>query len=152
MIKVADRALDFILKDTNGNIVKLSNFKGKNLVLYFYPKDDTPGCTAEACSFRDLFSEYKKKGIIVLGISKDDEKSHKKFVEKYKLPFTLLCDADKKVQLLYNVWGKKKFMGREFDGTLRTTFLIDKNFKIKAIINKIKCETHAGDVIKMFED
>ena len=152
MVKVGDKAPDFSLKDTDGNTVRLSDIKNRNIVLYFYPKDDTPGCTAEACSFRDLFLEYKKKGIVVIGISKDDEKSHKKFIEKYKLPFTLLCDVDKKVNMLYGVWGKKKLYGREYYGTVRTTFLIDKKGRIKAIIDKVKCEAHAQDIIKMFED
>src|SRR3989344_6999554 len=109
MLKIGDKAPDFSLKDTDGNPVKLSDFKGKNLVLYFYPKDNTPGCTMEACSFRDNFSDYKKKGIIVFGVSKDDEKSHKKFIDKYKLPFTLLCDTTGEVCKKYDSYGKKKF-------------------------------------------
>lgn len=149
MIKVGDKALDFSLKDTEGNIVKLSDFKGKNVVLYFYPKDDTPGCTAEACSFRDNFSKYKKKGIVVFGISKDDQKSHKKFTEKYKLPFTLLCDTAWEVCKKYGAYGKKKFMGKEYQGILRKTFLIDKTGKIKDIIENVKCETHAEDLLKL---
>ena len=134
MIKTGEKAPDFELKDTFGNLVKLSTFKGKEVVLYFYPKDNTPGCTAEACSFRDNYSLYKKENIVIIGVSKDDEKSHKKFVEKYELPFTLLADTEKKVCKLYEVWGKKKFMGREFEGIIRTTFLIDKQGKIKEIL------------------
>ena len=151
MLKIGDKAPDFSLKDTDGNPVKLSDFKGKNLVLYFYPKDNTPGCTMEACSFRDNFSDYKKKGIIVFGVSKDDEKSHKKFIDKYKLPFTLLCDTTGEVCKKYDSYGKKKFMGREFIGILRKTFLIGKDGKIKQIIDKVSCNTHGQDVLEMFK-
>ena len=152
MIKTGEKAPDFELKDTFGNLVKLSTFKGKEVVLYFYPKDNTPGCTAEACSFRDNYSLYKKENIVIIGVSKDDEKSHKKFVEKYELPFTLLADTEKKVCKLYEVWGKKKFMGREFEGIIRTTFLIDKKGKIKEILKDIDCKKHADDVIKILRD
>jgi len=152
MIKTGEKAPDFELKDTFGNLVKLSTFKGKEVVLYFYPKDNTPGCTAEACSFRDNYSLYKKENIVIIGVSKDDEKSHKKFVEKYELPFTLLADTEKKVCKLYEVWGKKKFMGREFEGIIRTTFLIDKQGKIKEILKDIDCKKHADDVIKILRD
>ena len=151
MIKTGSKAPNFSLKDTDGNTVKLSDFEGKNIVLYFYPKDNTPGCTAEACSFKDNFSYYKKKDIFILGISKDDQKSHKKFVDKYNLPFTLLCDEDLEVCKKYGVWGKKKLYGREYDGILRKTFLIDKNGKIRNIIDKVSCETHGMDVLKLFE-
>ncbi len=150
MIKIGDKAPDFSLKDTEGNIVKLSDFKGKNIVLYFYPKDNTPGCTAEACSFRDNFIIYKKKEIIILGISKDDEKSHKKFVDNYKLPFTLLCDINGEICKKYGSWGKKKLYGREYYGILRKTFLIDKNSKILNIIDKVSCQTHGEDLLKLF--
>src|SRR3989338_8885990 len=152
MIKTEEKAPDFELKDTFGNLVKLSTFKGKEVVLYFYPKDNTPGCTAEACSFRDNYSLYKKENIVIIGVSKDDEKSHKKFVEKYELPFTLLADTEKKVCKLYEVWGKKKFMGREFEGIIRTTFLIDKQGKIKEILKDIDCKKHADDVIKILRE
>ena len=149
MVNVREKALDFELNDSFGNKVRLSDYKGKEIVLYFYPKDNTPGCTAEACSFRDGYSKYKKEGIVVIGISKDDEKSHKKFVEKYQLPFLLLADTEKKVCKLYSVWGKKKFMGREYEGIIRTTFLIDKQFKIKEILKDVDCKNHAEDVIKI---
>ena len=152
MMKIGDKARDFSLKDTDGNIVKLSDFKEKNIVLYFYPKDNTPGCTAEACSFRDNFSEYKKNGILILGISKDDQKAHKKFVDNYKLPFILLCDIDLEVCKKYGVWGKKKLYGREYEGILRKTFLIGKNGKIINIIDKVNCNTHGGDVLNLFGD
>ena len=150
MLKQNDKAPDFELKDSEGNVVKLSDFKGKEVVLYFYPKDNTPGCTAEACSFRDNFAEYKKKGVIVLGISADSVESHKKFAEKYSLPFKLLSDEKAEVCKSYGVWGKKNFAGREYDGIFRTTFLIDKKGIIKEVISKIKCETHAEDVLRKY--
>ena len=115
--------------------------------MYFYPKDDTPGCTMEACSFRDNYSEFKKKGIIVIGVSVDDEKSHKKFVDKYKLPFILLADLEKKVVKKYGVWGEKSFMGRKYMGTTRTTFIIDKNFKIMKIFPKVSVVGHVKEIL-----
>jgi peroxiredoxin Q/BCP len=147
MLKISDKAPDFELKDTNGDLVKLSDFKGKYVVLYFYPKDDTPGCTAEACSIRDNFSELKKKGVIILGVSKDDEKSHKKFTEKYQLPFQLLSDPEAEVCTKYNCYGKKKFMGREYIGIIRKTFLIDKQGKIKHIFEKVDTKNHAKEIL-----
>ena len=146
MVKVGDPAIDFELSDYAGKKIKLSDFKGKNIVLYFYPKDNTPGCTAEACSFRDAYNEYKN--IIIIGISKDDAKNHKKFIEKYNLPFILLTD-NKKVCEKYDSFGKKKFMGKEYDGIVRKTFIIDKNFKIKYIFDKVKCEVHAKEVLEV---
>lgn len=150
MVKIGDKALDFSLKNTDGNTVKLSDFKGKNIILYFYPKDNTPGCTAEACSIRDIFNEYKNKGIIVLGISKDNQKSHRSFIDNYKLPFTLLCDITGEVCKKYDSWGKKKLYGKEYEGVLRKTFLIDKKGKIFNIIDKVNCKTHGDDVLKLF--
>ena len=147
MLKQGDKAPDFELNDGEGKTIKLSSFKGKEVVLYFYPKDNTPGCTAEACSFRDSFAEYKKKEVVVLGISVDSVESHKKFAEKYYLPFQLLSDEDAKVCKAYGVWGKKNFAGKEYDGIFRTTFLIDKKGIIKEVISEIKCETHAEDVL-----
>lgn len=151
MIKVGDKAPDFSLKDTEGNSMKLSSFKGDNVVLYFYPRDNTPGCTMEACSFRDNFNEYKKKGIVVLGVSMDDQKAHKKFTENYKLPFTLLCDISGEICKKYGAYGKKKLYGKEYEGILRKTFLIDKDGNIKAIIDKVRCETHAKDVLEILK-
>ena len=150
MLIEGEKAPQFELKDSTGKTVKLSDYKGKDVVIYFYPKDDTPGCTAEACSIRDNYNSYIKKGIVVLGISPDDEKKHTKFREKYNLPFTLLADTDKKVLKLYGVWGKKKFMGREYEGVIRTTFLIDKNQNIKEIISKVECKTHGKDLLKKY--
>ena len=136
MLKINDKAPDFSLKDKEGNTVKLFDFKGKDLVLYFYPKDDTPGCTAEACSFRDEFSEFKKKGITVLGISMDNEKSHEKFINKYKLSFTLLSDPEGIVCKKYDSYGKKSMYGKEYMGVQRSTFIIGKDGKIEKVSDK----------------
>ncbi|MBI2148778.1 thioredoxin-dependent thiol peroxidase [Candidatus Woesearchaeota archaeon] len=149
-INIGSKAPDFSLNDIDGNNVKLTDFGGKNVVLYFYPKDNTPGCAAEACSFRDKFLKYKKKGIVVLGVSKDNEISHKNFIDKYKLPFTLLCDINGEVCKKYDCWGKKKLYGKEYEGILRKTFLIDKNGIIKYIFDKVNCETHGEDVLEIF--
>src|SRR6187551_1942804 len=123
--KSGTKAPDFNLPDANGEMVSLTQLQGNWVVLYFYPKDDTPGCTKEACSFRDAWAKFKKRGITVLGVSPDSEASHKKFETKYKLPFTLLADKDHVIADAYGVWGEKKFMGRTYMGVLRTTFLID---------------------------
>ena len=151
-MKEGRKAPGFKLPDQDGNTVSLADFAGKTVVLYFYPKDDTPGCTKEACSFRDAFSQYKKKGIAVLGVSPDKEASHQKFVTKYKLPFTLLADTDKSIAEAYGVWGEKKFMGRTYMGVHRTTFLIDEKGKIKKIFEKVKPEDHASEVLEAFAD
>ena len=123
-MKEGDVAPEFSAATNGGGKVSLADFKGKNVILYFYPKDDTPGCTKEACAFRDHFAEFKKRGAVVLGVSTDPVKSHDKFVEKFKLPFTLLADEDKKIVAAYGVWGEKSFMGRKYLGTHRVTFLI----------------------------
>ncbi len=133
---------------TNGSgSVALGELKGKNVILYFYPKDDTPGCTKEACAFRDHFGAFKKKGAIVLGVSVDPVKAHDKFVEKFKLPFPLLADVDKKIVEAYGVWGQKTFMGRKYMGIHRVTFLIGPDGKIKKIWPKVKPEEHAAEVL-----
>lgn len=132
-----DKAPSFKGTDQHGKTVSLNDFKGKNLVLYFYPKDDTPGCTAEACNFRDNYSALTSKGYEVVGVSVDDEASHRKFIEKYELPFTLLADADKKIVEDYGVWGEKNMYGRKFMGTNRVTFLIDGTGTIKRIIRRV---------------
>jgi thioredoxin-dependent peroxiredoxin len=142
----------FTTTDTNGKKVSLKNLRGQKVVLYFYPKDDTPGCTKEACSFRDEFSQFKKRGIEVFGISPDNEASHKKFTAKYKLPFTLLTDADHAIADAYGTYGEKKFMGRTYMGVKRTTFLIDEKGKIKKIFEKVKPEEHAREVLDAFKD
>ncbi|MGV8150319.1 MAG: thioredoxin-dependent thiol peroxidase [Candidatus Woesearchaeota archaeon] len=147
-MKENSKALDFELKDQNGKSHKLSDYKGKSIVLYFYPKDDTPGCTKEACDFRDNYSEFKKKNVIIIGVSVDDEKSHKKFVDKYKLPFILLADTEKKVVNNYGVWGEKSFMGKKYFGTTRATFIIDKDFKIKKIFPKVSVIGHTKEILE----
>ena len=152
MIKVGANAPAFKTTDANGETVSLKDLRGHKVVLYFYPKDDTPGCTKEACSFRDAFSKFKKRGITVLGVSPDSEKSHKKFETKYKLPFTLLADTDRSIAEAYGVWGEKKFMGRTYMGVHRTTFLIDEKGKIKKVFEKVKPEDHASEVLEAFAD
>ena len=152
MLNPGDKAPNFTAKDHNGETVKLSDLKGKRVVLYFYPKDDTPGCTKEACSFRDADDVYKQKGITVLGVSTDDEKSHQKFISKYELPFTLLADTDKKIVNDYGVWGEKSMYGKKYMGTMRKTFLIDERGKIIKIFDKVKVSEHADEVLKAFEE
>jgi len=142
-----DVAPEFEAPTNGGGKVSLAEFRGKNVILYFYPKDDTPGCKKEACGFRDRFAEFKKKGAVVLGISIDPVKSHNKFVEKYKLPFTLVADEDKKIVEAYGVWGEKTFMGHKYQGTHRVTFLIGADGRIKKIWPKVKTGEHAEEVL-----
>jgi peroxiredoxin Q/BCP len=146
-LKEGDKAPAFTTMTDKGEQVSLSDFDGKNVVLYFYPKDDTPGCTKEACGFRDGFAAFKKKGAVILGVSTDPVKSHKKFVEKFKLPFTLLADEDKKIVDAYGVWGEKSFMGRKYMGTHRVTFLIGSDGKVKKIWPAVKPEEHPAEVL-----
>ena len=150
MLKEGSAAPNFTAKNANGETVRLKDLRGHKVVLYFYPKDDTPGCTKEACSFRDEFSEFKKSGIEVLGVSVNSEASHQKFAAKYKLPFTLLADPDHSIADAYGVWGEKKFMGRTYMGVKRITFLIDEKGKIKKIFEKVKPEEHAREVLAAF--
>jgi peroxiredoxin Q/BCP len=152
MLKEGNTAPAFKTTDGDGNPVTLKDYRGQKVVLYFYPKDDTPGCTKEACSFRDAFSKFKKRGITVLGVSPDKEAAHKKFATKYKLPFTLLADTDHSIVEAYGVWGEKKFMGRTYMGVHRTTFLIDEKGKIKKIFEKVKPEDHANEVLDAFTE
>ena len=140
-------APSFSLFDQEGKLHNLEKYRGKWVILYFYPKDDTPGCTVEACSFRDNFAVLKKMGAVVLGVSTDPVKKHAKFVEKYSLPFTLLADEEKKVVELYGVWGKKKFMGREYMGTNRVSFLIDPKGKLVKIYDPVKPALHVAEVV-----
>lgn len=140
-------APDFTLNDENGVAHSLSDYRGKPVVLYFYPKDDTPGCTTEACNFRDDYSAYIGSGVVILGVSPDTVKSHAKFKSKYNLPFTLLADEDHHVCELYGVWGRKKMMGREYDGVLRTTFLIGPDGKIVKVFENVKPAEHSAQVL-----
>jgi peroxiredoxin Q/BCP len=146
-LKVGDKAPAFTVATNGGGSISLADYMGKHVVLYFYPKDDTPGCTKEACAFRDGFAAFKKKGAVVLGVSPDPVKSHDKFVEKFKLPFTLLADTEKKIVEAYGVWGEKTFMGRKYMGTFRVTFLIGPDGVIKQIWPTVKPEEHADEVL-----
>jgi peroxiredoxin Q/BCP len=143
-------APDFELLDDTNVLRKLSDFRGRNVVLYFYPADDTPGCTKEACNFRDDYSAYEKANIQILGVSPDTVKSHVKFKQKFQLPFPLLADEGHKVCDLYGVWGPKKFMGKEYEGVLRTTFLIDENGKIVKVFEKVRPAEHSAEVLSAF--
>ncbi|NLG99256.1 MAG: thioredoxin-dependent thiol peroxidase [Chloroflexi bacterium] len=140
-------APEFSLPDENGTIHNLSDYRGKAVVLYFYPKDDTPGCTKEACNFRDDYHIYREAGVEILGISPDSSTSHAKFKQKYELPFTLLADKDHQVAEAYGVWAPKKFMGKEFLGVLRTTFLIGPDGTILKVFENVKPDGHSGEVL-----
>jgi len=146
-LKEGDQAPDFAAQTQNGDMISLSVLRGKNVILYFYPKDDTPGCTKEACAFRDDFAAFRKKGAVVLGVSIDSAKSHAKFAEKYKLPFTLVVDEAKEIVQKYGVWGEKRFMGRNYMGTHRVTFLIGPDSKIRKIWPLVKPAEHAREVL-----
>lgn len=152
MPQVGDKAPDFDSFDQDGKKITLKEFKGKTVVLYFYPKDNTPGCTKESCSLRDRHSTFKKKGIVVLGVSKDSQKSHQGFIEKYDLPFTLISDTDKKVQEVYGVWQEKNMYGKKVMGTVRTTFIIGSDQKIVYVFNKVDCENHSEEVLEKLEE
>jgi peroxiredoxin Q/BCP len=148
-LKEGQSAPAFTAKDQEGNDVSLAQFAGKTVVLYFYPKDDTPGCTAEACDFRDNYQGLSAKDIVVLGVSVDDEKSHKKFITKHSLPFTLLADTDKKIVEAYGVWGEKSMYGKTYMGTNRKTFIIDKEGVIAHIINKVDTKNATAQVLEL---
>lgn len=150
MLNEGDIAPDFTAKNQHGDDVKLSDYKGKRVVLYFYPKDDTPGCTKQACSLRDSFDVFEEKGIKVFGVSTDDAKSHQKFISKYSLPFDLLADTDKILVNDYGVWGEKNNYGKKYMGINRTTFLIDEAGRIAKIFKKVKVDEHAGEVLEAF--
>ncbi|WP_304130369.1 thioredoxin-dependent thiol peroxidase [Ignavibacterium album] len=152
MIEEGKKAPDFTLPDQDGNKVKLSDFKGRYIVLYFYPKDDTPGCTKEACSFRDTFPEFNNVDAVILGVSPDSVSSHKKFAEKYKLPFRLLADEDKKVIEKYGVWKEKSMYGKKYMGVERTTFVIGPDGRIKKIFPKVKVDNHHQEVLEALKD
>lgn len=147
-LKAGDKAPSFKAKDQDGNEISLKDFAGKKLVLYFYPKDNTPGCTAEACNLRDNYNVLLKKGYAVIGVSANNEKDHKKFIKKFNLPFPLIADTEKEVCNAYEVWGKKKFMGREFMGIVRTTFIISEKGIIEEVIEKVDNENHTSQILK----
>jgi len=147
-LKEGDKAPDFSGKDQNGETVSLSDFKGKRVILFFYPKDMTPGCTAEACNLGENYSELQKKGFEVIGVSADSEARHQKFIEKYSLPFKLIADEDKEVIKAYGVWGLKKFMGKEYDGIHRTTFVIGKDGKLEKVFTKVKTKDHTAQILE----
>ena len=146
-LKPGDAAPLFSATDQHGNMISLESLKGKKIVLYFYPKDDTPGCTAEACNLRDNHSELIKQGYVVLGVSPDPLKSHVKFTEKYELPFSLLPDPDKNIIQAYGVWGPKKFMGKSYDGVFRTTFVIDENGMIEKLFTQVDTKNHTDQIL-----
>jgi len=141
------QAPEFELTDQEGNIRTLADFSGQTIVVYFYPKDDTPGCTKEACSFRDTYQDFKEAGVEIIGISPDSEKSHTKFIDKYDLPFILLSDPDHKTCVSYGVWGLKKYMGREYEGVYRTTFIIGPQGEIKCVFENVKPSEHSHEVL-----
>ncbi len=152
MPQAGDRAPDFLLPDQNGNTVSLAQHAGKNVVLYFYPKDNTPGCTREACHFRDEHSALTRAGAVVLGVSPDDTKSHQKFASKYNLPFSLLADAGHSVADAYGVWGEKSLYGRQFMGINRATFLIGPDGTVRHTWPKVKVENHVNEVLEMLQE
>jgi len=151
-LSVGDSAPDFKVNDEDGNQVQLSKLKGNRVVIYFYPRDNTPGCTMQACNLRDNFDEILNNGIKIFGVSADDEKSHQKFITKFSLPFPLLADVDKVLLNSYGVWGEKKFMGRTFDGIHRTTFILDENHIIIGIIDKPKTKDHAREILEFYNE
>lgn len=149
-LKVGDKAPLFSSVDQNGNKVELKDFKGKKVVIYFYPKDNTPGCTNQACNIRDNYAALKKNDITIFGVSADDEKSHQKFITKFELPFPLLADVDHSLLNLYGVWGEKKFMGKVYDGIHRTTFILDESHSIIEIIEKPKTKDHTAEILSAY--
>ena len=147
MIEEGTPAPDFTLQSDGGETIRLSELRGTQVVLYFYPKDDTPGCTTQACGIRDAYGEFEQAGAVVLGVSPDDEASHVKLKEKYELPFTLLADPGHAVAELYGVWGEKKYMGRTYEGVFRSTFVIAEDGTVKSVMHDVKPATHADDVL-----
>jgi thioredoxin-dependent peroxiredoxin len=147
MVAEGELAPDFTLTSDSGEAVTLSSFRGRTVVLYFYPKDDTPGCTAQACGIRDTFEDFEQSGAVVLGVSPDEESSHVKFKQKYGLPFTLLADPEHEVANEYGVWGERKYMGKTYWGVERSTFLIDENGRVSKVMRRVKPDTHADQVL-----
>ena len=149
-LNVGDKAPDFVALNEFGQSTSLSEFLGKKVVLYFYPKDMTPGCTAESCNLGENYNLLQEKGFIVLGVSPDSSKSHQKFIEKYNLPFSLIADEDKAVIKAFGVWGPKKFMGKEYDGVHRTTFVIDEDGVIEKVFSKVKTKDHTNQILESY--
>lgn len=149
-LKEGDKAPDFTAKDQNGKDITLSDYQGKKVILYFYPKDNTPGCTMEACNFRDHYQDLQEKGFEVIGVSADTEKKHQNFINKFELPFTLIADTERKVIEAYGVWGLKKFMGREFDGIHRETFVINEKGMIDKIVTKVKNKEATKQILDLY--
>ncbi|MDD3636615.1 MAG: thioredoxin-dependent thiol peroxidase [Bacteroidales bacterium] len=150
MLQKGDKAPDFTGNDQQGKVVSLDDFKGKKLVLYFYPKDDTPGCTKEACNLRDNYADLLDKGFALLGVSPDTEDSHQKFITKYELPFPLLSDPELKIIKAFGAWGEKNMYGRKYEGLLRTTFIINEEGIIEKVIRKVKTDDHANQILKLY--
>ncbi len=148
MLKVGDKAPDFEVVVQDGSKLSLFGFRGKKIILYFYPKDNTPGCIAEACNLRDNYDLMLKNGFVVIGVSADSEKSHQRFTKKYQLPFLLIADTEKEIIKAYGVWGSKKFMGREYEGILRSTFVISEDGIIDEVISKVKTKAHAEQILE----
>ena len=150
-LKEGDKAPNFNVVNQNEQLLTLADFKGKKLVLFFYPKDNTPGCTAESCNLRDNYTELKSMGFEILGVSADSVQSHQKFISKFDLPFDLLADTSKEIIQSYGVWGPKKFMGKEYEGIHRTTFIIDENGFIEKVITKVKTKEHSQQIIELYK-
>jgi len=150
-LKIGDKAPEINAKDQNGILISLKDFIGKKVIVYFYPKDDTPGCTAEACNLRDNYEQLISTGFKIIGISADDEKKHQKFSDKYHLPFPLIPDTEKKIINAYGVWGPKKFMGRTFDGINRITFVVSEDGKIEKIFSKVDTKNHTQQILEEYK-
>lgn len=151
-LKIGQQAPSFTSKDQNGSAISLDHYLGKSVVIYFYPKDNTPGCTVQACNLRDNYAILQEKGIHIIGVSADDEKAHQKFIKKFDLPFPLIADVDRSLIELYGVWGEKKFMGRVFDGIHRTTFILDPLHTIIGIIEKPTTKDHSNEILEIIEN
>lgn len=152
MLEVGAKVPNIIVKNQDGKELNLSNFKGQKLIVYFYPKDDTPGCTVEACNFRDNYNDLKKEGFILLGVSPDDEKKHLKFIDKHSLPFPLIADTEKLLANAFGVWGPKKFMGKEYDGIHRTTFIINEEGEVSHVIKKVETKNSTQQILDLIKD
>jgi peroxiredoxin Q/BCP len=152
LLEVGSEAPDFVFTDLDGVTKKLSDLRGKRVILYFYPKDDTPGCTAQACNLRDAIHSFESADIRIIGVSMDSEKKHNRFKEKYQLPFVLIPDTDKKIIESYGVWGQKKFMGRDYEGILRTTYIIGVNGEIEHRIDKVKTKAHSEQINELLNN